>query len=389
MTTQEQNFIRMLRSVMANTACNALTAPDCGALTRIAYAHKLSGMLFPAVRLLPKDQQPAAPVLQCWKQLATAEAVRDANQQYELERILAALEAFEIPAVPLKGFAIKRAYPQTSLRSMSDLDFLYDEGCAARLTACMQSVGATAERFDMDDTDIFVTETGLYLELHRSLAPDAWNEASAAYLSQLLQNAAPMEGCQYVRRLSAEDQYLYMLLHTLKHFLYAGTGIRSVLDVWALGRSAALDRQSLSRQFARLGIATFAAALEQLAGVWFGDGEPDDLTAQLGDYIAASGVYGNEENKVHAGMLRANNGRRFGRLQYALRRFFLPYREMCHDYPVLRRCPPLLPVMWLIRPVNALLHRRGKLKGELEMVSRYNPEQADAVQALQQALGLR
>lgn len=387
-TPQEQNLILLVRSVMHGSACRSLQSPDYAQITKLAYEHKLLGMLLPSVQYIPDALRPEPAVTEQWRRYAKAEAVKDANQQYEFERVLAALEQAGIPSVPLKGFAIKQAYPQTYLRSMSDIDILYDARYAEQLRQCMLSLGCHVECFDTCDTDTFISQTGLSFEMHRNLEPDAPNAAAQAYLSALLSDAAPRDGFCHVRALSHEDQYVYTILHILKHFHFAGTGIRSVLDVWALRQRGNLDENSLSHRWQAFGIDTFVRALEQLSDCWFGSGQADDLLEQMGDYIVSSGAYGSEENKVHAGMLQAHSGRRLGKVQYALRRFFLPYRAMCHEYPILRRVPVLLPFLWLYRPFDALLHRGKKLRGELSMVRRYDPADADAVRSLHEALGI-
>ena len=106
--------------------------------------------------------------------------------------------------------------------------------------------------------------------------------------------------------------------------------------------------------------------------MWFGAEEAALLDTELGDYILSSGSFGSEEHKVADRMLQNKNQKsRFG---YIFARFFLPYSTMCRHFPVLRKCPILLPVFWFWRAIRAIFYRRGKLSEELGAVGEANTE---------------
>ena len=53
---------------------------------------------------------------------------KDAVQKYSIDEILDAFEKDKIDCVPLKGIYMKEFYPDSSLRTMSDLDIFYRQG---------------------------------------------------------------------------------------------------------------------------------------------------------------------------------------------------------------------------------------------------------------------
>ncbi|MBQ8768896.1 MAG: S24/S26 family peptidase [Oscillospiraceae bacterium] len=59
--------------------------------------------------------------------------------------------------------------------------------------------------------------------------------------------------------------------------------------------------------------------------------------------------------------------RKQGRIRYLGSRVFIPYHQMCMEYPCLWKLPFLLPVFWAVRLVSALFvsNKRRKLKTEL------------------------
>lgn len=376
----------MIRCVVHNSPCERLTEPDFEEISSIAGLHKLSGFLFEALRNLPADQMPASELQKSWKQIYRSNLVLEANQRYEFERLIDAFSAAEIKTLAVKGFCVADLYPNPSLRTMSDLDVLYDEARLDEAVALMETLGYHAGSVGSGTTDQFFSDTGLHVEMHRSLVEARMPEAAKAYLSELFSIAAQARPYRYT--LSPEDNYLYLILHTYKHFIFAGTGIRSVLDVYFF-KKLPMDHNYIKEKCRQFGIETFLRELEQLADVWFSDAEPTSVSAQLGDYIADCGVYGNEENKLHSEMRKVSSGRGDSRLKYILRRFFLPYHAMKIEYPVLRKLPFLLPFLWVYRAFYALMHRRAKLSAEMNSLYNYDSRQTDSISALMKALEIQ
>lgn len=44
----------------------------------------------------------------------------------------------------------------------------------------------------------------------------------------------PINDHEYALQLIPEYHYLYVIMHMLNHFFTAGTGIRSIMDVWVM-----------------------------------------------------------------------------------------------------------------------------------------------------------
>lgn len=380
------NLIKIIRCVLRKAPCEELTEPDFNEITTLAEKHKLSAFLFEAKPYLAAEQIPEQ-LLALWKKLYRAQIVVEANQRYELEKLLDALNEAKIKALPVKGFVLADCYPSPSLRAMSDFDILYEETQPGSLLSVMQSLGYKAMSVGSGTTDQFFSETGIHAELHRALYEDRMPQQSKPFFKDLFALAEADEK-PFVYRLSADDEYRYLLLHTYKHFVFAGTGIRSALDVFVF-KNRVKDMDSLERWCSHAGIGKFREELERLSEYWFGEGAPSAITEQFGDYIAGGGVYGSEENKMHSQMLRADNGRGVGKLKYILRRLFLPYHAMTQEYPILKKLPFLLPFFWIYRAFFALCHRREKLSAEIQNLSSYDSSQADRLSGLMKALEIQ
>ena len=59
---------------------------------------------------------------------------------------------------------------------------------------------------------------------------------------------------------------------------------------------------------------------------------------------------------------------------YVFKRIFPGYRVMYDSYPIVRKCPLMLPVMWIYRAAVAVCKRPEKLKRELNFINRKEKE---------------
>lgn len=69
----------------------------------------------------------------------------DSRQTAEIEEILNAFEKGGIYCIPLKGIVTKRFYPASELRTMGDLDMLYQPEQTEKLKSVMESLDYSYE----------------------------------------------------------------------------------------------------------------------------------------------------------------------------------------------------------------------------------------------------
>ena len=70
------------------------------------------------------------------EELWQIERAKDAVQKYSIDEILDAFEKDKIDCMPLKGIYMKEFYPDSSLRTMSDLDIFYRQGDEEKIEKC-------------------------------------------------------------------------------------------------------------------------------------------------------------------------------------------------------------------------------------------------------------
>ena len=86
----------------------------------LAKRHSAAGMAYYAAETL--NSPPTGELAAEWRQIRDKALVKDITQQTELEAISEAFTAGGVRFLPLKGCIIKVLYPQTDMRTMSDID---------------------------------------------------------------------------------------------------------------------------------------------------------------------------------------------------------------------------------------------------------------------------
>ncbi|MDR0890031.1 MAG: nucleotidyltransferase family protein [Oscillospiraceae bacterium] len=361
MTKQEQNVIALLRRAIGQEA--QLDAPDYVQILQIAKRHGVSNMLYYAAKSLPIDAQ----MLQALKKITYAAAARENIQSRELQALLIAFARENVSALPLKGSCIKHLYPSADMRYMSDTDLLIRPEQARAVRSCMEALGYRVEKFDAGSTDLYTSAHAMHYELHRCVADEGHSEETVRFLSSLLDIAQPGESAL---ALSPEAHYAYILCHMIKHFIYGGTGMRSVLDVYICREKWKMDAAKREALLQKLGIASFEENVYNLALTWFAEGQADERLQEMGDYILHSGVFGTEPARVEDRLLMQKGSRK----TYLLRRLFPNPSVMRREYPILKKLPVFLPFFWIWRVIAAGLLRRKKISAELRAVEQAQEE---------------
>lgn len=301
------------------------------------------------------------PTVQKWENRAGMLLVQSMVQLQERESLFAALQSAGIPILPVKGCWLKEQYPQIDYRQMSDLDILIHPEDAEKAKAVMLAESYRVELFDDGgNQDDYVKPPYMGVELHRSLLPE--EDPSYSYYLDIWERAQLQPGQERLYRLTPEDEYIYYLLHLYKHLLQAGAGIRLVLDSMVYRRiHKDMDKVYLRREYNKLGITTFAEAIEELSDCWFDSGTPIPERLQaMAESLLTAGTYGTEsqllQNELEPLQKKAGSPLLL-KILYLLRLVFLPLPRMAELYPVLKKAPVLLPLLWIWRIIARLLFK--------------------------------
>lgn len=342
-----------------------------------AARHKVLPTLAAVLPLLP--EKPAPQICRQLEGALMQQMLVGSNQLHAAKQLQEGLESKGLYNMPLKGIRTKLLYPQDYMRSMGDLDLLCKPEQDKAVKTAMEALGYGGHESGRKH-DHYRREPYILVEMHREMV--AASSPFSRYFKDIWQRAKLLPGCKYSYVMTTEDEYIYNLIHLVEHFRDGGVGLRFVMDVYVYETFAELDREYLREQLKKLHLEEFYGNAVKLAMHWFRDGEADALTERMARFVLSGGVYGTAETAS------ANSVSKGGRLGFLLRTCFPGFREMCSMYPWLEKLPIALPVTWVMRAVDSLLHRRKNIKSQFDTAARGDASRGKELRAFYRDCGL-
>lgn len=287
-----------------------------------------------------------------------------------------------IDYMPVKGCLMKQRYPKHEFRPMADVDILIRTEQYDKIKPLMRQLGFFE---GVESNHEYIWDSiSLHVELHKRLVP-SYNKDYYAYFGDGWRLATQRKGTRYAMK--PEDEFIYLFVHLAKHYRDGGVGCRQMVDLWVHRRAfPELDEDYLRRELRKLRLLEFYDNVHKTLAVWFEDGAADEVTDCITDFIFSAGAWGKEENHMLSDALREQKmaGSAWGgKLVSGIKLVFPPYSGMAMHFPVLKKAPFLLPVMWPIRWAELLFVRR---KSALEKGALMRIATTDRIQSYQEQL---
>lgn len=303
--------------------------------------------------------------------------MRMTGQIQAVDRVLGAFEKEGIEYLPLKGCNLYGLYPKPELRIMADADVLIRESQREKIRPVMKALGF--QEAEESDHELNWKSNALYMELHKRVVP-SYDEDYYAYFGDGWERARKKAGCRY--ELRPEDEYIYLFTHFAKHYRDGGVGVRQALDLWVYRRSTPqMDTAYIEGELQKLHLDRFHENMVCLLEKWFEDGQGNETSEFLGEFIFKSGVWGDVQSHYlaqEAKVQKQSSSFAAGKLKSILRVIF-PSREYAQvTYPILRKWPILLPCVWVVIWGRTLLFRRDALKRRKQQFTSVTGETLDA-----------
>lgn len=308
------------------------------------------------------------------------------GQMRQTDRLFAAFDAAGITYMPLKGCLMKSLYPQPELRYMGDTDVLIRVEEYPRIVPVLESLGFT--NVGESDHELQWKHPELNVELHKRLIP-TYNEDFCGYFGDGWQLATQGSGTR--RNMSEEDTWLYLFTHFTKHFRDGGIGCRHVTDLWVYLRNHPdMDTAYIYRELETLHLVEFHDNIRKTLDVWFHDEPWDDKTEFITEYIFHSGSWGTEENRLLSLGTRNNHSLTGteSKIIYLWRVAFPKLYFMQRGYPILKKFPWLLPVVWVYRLIEKIFFRRGRIRKTQNSMEKLTTEKLNARRQMMRYVGL-
>ena len=235
-----------------------------------------------------------------------------------------------------------------------------------------------AEKYESDHE--LVWQRGEFtIELHKRLVP-SYNKDYYEYFGDGWKLGTIKDDDTNEYFMSAEDAFIYSFVHYAKHYRDGGIGVKHVTDFYVvMDKNKGLDFDYIEKELEKLQLLKFWKNTKKLLDVWFNSCESDEITDFMTQRIFDSGAYGTLENKLNSEAIRTSNTGKNVKAKKILRVIFPTYAGMSQKYPILKKAPVLLPVMWVVRWFAAIFNP-SKIKEQKKQVDMVSQESVNRYQ---------
>ncbi len=314
---------------------------------------------------------------------------RDQNQLFFLKKIETLFNENNIDYMLLKGSSIKKYYSSSEFRLMGDIDILIKEAQYKTIKPLFLQLGLT-EKIESDHELIWTHPTGLVVELHKRLVP-SYNDDYYSYYLNPWEKAVYKSNHSY--SMSKEDEYIFIFTHLTKHYRDGGIGLRHLIDIWYFDlKHSLLNKTYIEKELTKLELLEFHKNIIDTLDVWFNGKESTELTDYITKRVVDSGSFGLREWHDMASAASATartDSASTAKMESVFRLIFLPMEDMKKKFPVLEKLPILLPVLWVIRWINAIFNKRNKIASETDKLNYINDRVVDSYNKELEKVGLK
>ena len=318
-----------------------------------------------------------------YKNAVYQEAVRDV----ELNEILKLFDQNNIKCMPLKGSILKKLYPSPELRTMCDVDILYDD--KNNIIKLLSSLGYKLTH-KSNHHDVYEKPPFMNVEMHHHLISEDFN-IIREYYDNIWSVVTPLNENSNIYRMTNEDFYIFMISHIAKHFQYGGIGIRYVFDEYVFLKKyeSVLDFEYINHELSKIYLAKFEENFRKLMKIWFYDENTTEFYEEMGTYILESYVHGSTKHVQMLNMAIGDKGQnvlKSNKFKYILNRMFPNYNQMKYRNPILKKIPILLPIFYIERLITGAFKKKRQTYYEITGLQKFNTEKAVKVQNMKKEM---
>lgn len=362
-----------------------------GRIYYIAKKHNLVSIMAQAMEKLGFESD--SDIWKRWLKEKNQLIYKSVLMDVEREAIQDFFEKNNIWYMLLKGMVIRKYYPAPEFREMADNDILFDNKYSKEVYEFMTARGYKSDDYNKGYHDEYLKPPAYNFEMHRQLVSSKerpkWYEYYKDVKSILIKDtnenretAANSESNNTSNQFyfSDNDFYVYFIVHTYKHFLNSGMGLRTVLDVYLYvsNLQEKLDFDYIEEQLKKLDAYDFEQTFRSIAFKMFDENLEDRKWWDLFDvkeqemlsYILDAGTYGNLENRVahKMGYTKGEKKKTSDKAKYIFRRLFPSMDTIEEFFPFFYKHKWAIPFLYIYRIGKSPFTRRKKVAGELKEV---------------------
>lgn len=305
-----------------------------------------------------------------------------------IHNLLKKLDDCNIKACVLKGESLARFYDTPIARVSSDVDILIEPHKVDLCLKTMRDLGFEIGDKNYESHQIECTHpiAGL-VEIHTMMygkkTEDVCFNNEVKYNEDYVEVKAE-DGTSY-KTLGITDNFIFIFLHFIKHFLSFGVGIRQLEDVliYTEKNYETIDWERVSALFKKLGFEKIFKCVIAIGKKYFSFPENlfdsyivnDSLVEQVFDDMMQGGVFGHNDTS-RQGFYELYLTERYKKIQnkdYAvyknkrkLTRLFPNRKFMSVNFPYVKKSVLLMPIAWIHRIILGIFKSKSKSKTTIE-----------------------
>lgn len=289
--------------------------------------------------------------------------------------VLEKLRINGIKCVPIKGYNIKKLYPNPDMRFLLDFDCLVKEKDYKKIKKIFLKEGYTYGGKTVKHLEMF-SPSGNLIEFHSRLFDRFLDDD---FTQEIL-------NCEN-GKLTAEQEYIISLAHLASHFVSGGVGVRNIIDLY-LQNKKITDREGLNKKLIRYGLMDFEQSFNKLTLDLFEGETGSEWSSELMDYVYKSDYLGGQDKKqLFSTAIRYRGDLKKAKRSSFWRKIFPCFSDMVGIYPSLQKCPLLLPI-YHVRRFFAIVFTRRKNLTEFKKTNSYTEQDVIKVNKILNNLGL-
>lgn len=367
MNSKQTQFINILRQFASGQNAILPNDADMEALFNLSGVHSLSAVVCYAInhQIISGgfDGMQAAKKFQ--KSLFTTVAFQT-ERLTAFDSLLDVLNQKGIQVILMKGCVINQYYPETTLRTFGDIDFLIKPHQQVLLHDTMLELGYSFKK-DIDTVYTYFKGIEKY-EVHTELLPNrkVLTSGMLDFIDSAFDNIQPTKR-ENIFEFEPSYHFAFLLLHLAKHMRADGAGARMYLDLALMIKNEdSLDFEKVIIHTKKLELYDFLHSAIYLCLKWFGTKPTielippnDNAFTLMQEYVISAGIFGLYERNPAIQRLR-NEKRDINKKPALLTYIFPSYKSMKNKYKFLNGKPYLLPVVWIVRWFDGIFLRRKK-----------------------------
>lgn len=342
-----KNIIDIAKSAITGEAAVLQPDADYKKIILIAKYHNILPIVFYGL----KNSKIETPYDEYLFEETAKSVIIEQKQSCEAEKIHQVFSKNGIDHAFLKGLRMRLLYPNSEMRALADLDIFIKTEQFEKVQAAMADLGYEYVR-DADYVYLYHKKPYICLELHKALVPSRDSDYYD-YFKNAWSGLLPVKNSPHVYEESIEDFYIFAIAHLAKHYRDGGIGIKHLIDIWVMrNKWSNINHEYVNNNLKILKLYDFHNNLLATVNNWFSNAPSTPMTEFLTKRFFKSGAYG-EFERVHASHA-VRVGKIYGKHKNniflkIIQTIFLPLSSMKNVYPVLKKAPVLLPVMWVAR----------------------------------------